>query len=149
MLQAMNTGHEGSLTTVHANSPRDALSRIETMVLMSGYDLPLRAVRQQETAALDLIVHVDRFGDGSRHVTRITEVQGAEDDVVVLQDIFAFDFSSGGTESAKHAGSLRSTGLQPRLLDKLTARGIDVPSKALRPAISPVGNSRLKVSARI
>ena len=90
MLQAMNTGHDGSLTTVHANAPRDALARIETMVLMAGYDLPLRAIRQQVASALDLIVHLERLEDGSRRVTAITEVQRMESDVITLQEIFSF-----------------------------------------------------------
>ena len=90
MLQAMNTGHDGSLCTVHANSPRDALARIETMVLMAGYDLPVRAIRQQVASALDLIVHLERLEDGSRRVTAITEVQRMESDVITLQDLFEF-----------------------------------------------------------
>src|SRR5213075_546259 len=94
MLQAMNTGHDGSLTTVHANSPRDALARVETMVLMAGYDLPVRAIRQQVSSALDLIVHLERLEDGSRRVTAITEVQRMESDVITLQDIFTFNVES-------------------------------------------------------
>ena len=94
MLQAMNTGHDGSMSTVHANSPRDALHRIETMVLMAGYDLPVRAIRQQVSSALDLIVHLDRFEDGSRRVSLITEVQRMESDVITLQDLFEFKIES-------------------------------------------------------
>ena len=94
MLQAMNTGHDGSLTTVHANSPRDALARIETMVLMAGFDLPMRAIRQQVASALDLVIHLERLEDGSRHVTPITEVQRMEADVITLQDIFEFQVDS-------------------------------------------------------
>src|SRR5216117_632878 len=94
MLQAMNTGHDGSLTTVHANAPRDALARVETMVLMAGYDLPLRAIRQQIASALDLIIHLERLQDGSRRVTAITEVQRMESEVITLQDIFAFKIQS-------------------------------------------------------
>src|ERR671934_63750 len=99
MLQAMNTGHDGSLTTVHANSPRDALARVETMVLMAGYDLPVRAIRQQVSSALDLIVHLERLEDGSRRVTAITEVQRMESEVITLQEIFAFKLENdtGGT----------------------------------------------------
>src|SRR5207344_2308317 len=93
MLQAMNTGHDGSLSTVHANAPRDALSRIETMVLMAGFDLPARAIREQVSSALDLIVHVDRLRDGGRRVSAVTEVVGMEGDVVTLQDIFVYDFA--------------------------------------------------------
>src|SRR4029453_1667150 len=95
MLQAMNTGHDGSLTTVHANAPRDALARVETMVLMAGYDLPLRAIRQQICSALDLIVHLERLEDGSRRVTAITEVQRMEAEIVTLQELFKFNFGEG------------------------------------------------------
>jgi pilus assembly protein CpaF len=120
MLQAMNTGHEGSLTTLHANSPRDALSRLETMVLMAGVDLGLRAVRDQIASAIELVVHLDRLPDGRRVVTAITEVQGMEAEVVVMQDLFRY--ASGSP------GSLRPTGLRPRLLDKLEAAGVTVPA---------------------
>src|SRR5207344_138345 len=91
MLQAMNTGHDGSLSTVHANAPRDALSRVETMVLMAGFDLPARAIREQVASALDLIVHVDRFRDGSRRITHVTEVVGMEGEIITLQDVFKYD----------------------------------------------------------
>jgi pilus assembly protein CpaF len=122
MLQAMNTGHEGSLTTVHANSPRDALSRIETMVLMSGLDLPLRAVREQIASALDVIVQLDRLGDGRRVVSGIAEVQGREGETVTLQDIFV---RRGG-------GALVATGLRPACLAKIEERGVTVPASILR-----------------
>src|SRR5213075_1599758 len=95
MLQAMNTGYDGSITTVHANTPRDALARIETMTLMSGFDLPVRAIREQMSSALDLIVHLTRLRDGTRRVTHVTEVQGMEGDVITLQDIYLFDFGMG------------------------------------------------------
>src|SRR5689334_20090456 len=95
MLQAMNTGHDGSLSTVHANSPRDALARVETMVLMSGFDLPIKAIRQQVASALELIVHLERLDDGTRRVTHITEVARMESDVITLQDIYTFQFESG------------------------------------------------------
>ncbi len=127
MLQAMNTGHEGSLTTLHANSPRDALSRLETMVLMAGMDLPLRAIRDQVASALDLIVHLDRLADGRRVVTTITEVQGMEGDVVVLQDLFAYRFTSGGSASSSSQGHTVPTGLRPKVLGKLEAAGMPVP----------------------
>ena len=117
MLQAMNTGHDGSLSTVHANSPRDALARIETMVLMAGYDLPVRAIRQQVSSALDLIVHLERLEDGSRRVTAITEVQRMESDVITLQDIFEFKIDSVAPDGTI-IGRLRSTGLRPIFLDK-------------------------------
>jgi pilus assembly protein CpaF len=126
MLQAMNTGHDGSLSTVHANSPRDGLSRIETMVLMAGFDLPVRAIRQQVSSALDLIVHLERLEDGSRRVTEITEVQRMEADVITLQDIFKFnvdDVKADGTIS----GALRSTGLRLASIGKFERRGVTLP----------------------
>src|SRR6266545_4662480 len=126
MLQAMNTGHDGSLCTVHANSPRDALSRIETMVLMAGYDLPVRAIRQQVASALDLIVHLERLQDGSRKVTAITEVQRMESDVITLQDIFQFKVEDG-TSARTVVGSLRGTGLRPTFLHKFEKRGVSLP----------------------
>jgi pilus assembly protein CpaF len=133
MLQAMNTGHEGSLTTIHCNSPRDGLARLETMVLMAGYDLPLRAIRTQIASAVDIIIHIDRFGDGSRRVTHISEVQGMEGDVITLQDIYRFNFAEGGTQSARSAGRLRPTGLRPKVVEKLQEAGVAVPPKLFRP----------------
>ncbi|HET7487285.1 MAG TPA: CpaF family protein [Acidimicrobiales bacterium] len=127
MLQAMNTGHEGSLTTVHANSARDALTRLETMVLMAGFDLPMRAIREQITSAIDLIVHLDRRSDGRRLVTSVTEVQGMEGDVVLLQEIFRW--RSGAGANGKPGGELVATGLRPKFLDKLREQGIEVPAK--------------------
>ncbi len=124
MLQAMNTGHDGSLTTLHANSPRDALSRIETMVLMAGVELPTRAIREQVASALDLIVHQSRLRDGSRRITHITEVTHMEGEVVTLQDIFLFDFHAGVDEHGRYLGSLKSTGIRPAFLDKLQDQGI-------------------------
>ena len=123
MLQAMNTGHDGSLCTVHANTPRDALSRIESMVLMAGVDFPMRAVREQVSRALDLIVQIERFGDGSRKVTHITEVQRMESDVVTLQDIFEYQTDRTHTGSA---GTLRYTGLRPAST-KFDLHGIPLP----------------------
>jgi pilus assembly protein CpaF len=127
MLQAMNTGHDGSLSTVHANSPRDALARIETMVLMAGFDLPVRAIRQQVSAALDMIVHLERLEDGSRKVVAITEVQRMESDVITLQDIFEFKVERV-TEDRTVVGSLRSTGLRPTFLNKFEKRGVSLPT---------------------
>jgi pilus assembly protein CpaF len=124
MLQAMNTGHDGSLTTVHSNGPRDTLSRIETMTLMAGLDLPVRAIRDQMASALDLIVHLSRLRDGTRRVTHITEVQGLEGDVIVLQDIFLFDFSMGIDANGRFKGKLKPTGLRPRVLERLEDRGV-------------------------
>ena len=127
MLQAMNTGHDGSLTTVHANAPRDALARIETMVLMAGYDLPLRAIRQQVASALDMIVHLERLEDGSRRVTAITEVQRMESEVITLQEIFAFRLENVLTDRTV-IGKLEATGLRPTFLYKFEKRGISMPN---------------------
>jgi pilus assembly protein CpaF len=127
MLQAMNTGHDGSLTTVHANAPRDALARVETMVLMAGYDLPLRAIRQQIASALDLIVHLERLEDGSRRVTAITEVQRMESEVITLQEIFAFKIQNVTRDHAV-IGRLEATGLRPTFLYKFEKRGISLPN---------------------
>ncbi|MBD0328514.1 MAG: CpaF family protein [Thermoleophilia bacterium] len=127
MLQAMNTGHEGSLSTVHSNSPRDALSRVETMVLMSGYDLPVRAIRQQLSSALDLIVHLERIEDGSRKVTAITEVQRMESDVITLQDLFTYRIERV-TPDRVVIGGHRSTGLRPTFLHKFEKHGVPLPT---------------------
>ena len=127
MLQAMNTGHDGSLTTLHANSPRDALARLETMVLMAGIDLPTRAIREQASSALDLIVHQARLRDGTRRITHITEVTGMESDVITLQDLFAFDYHAGVDEHGRFRGTLRSTGIRPSFIQKLADQGIAAP----------------------
>jgi pilus assembly protein CpaF len=127
MLQAMNTGHAGSLSTVHSNSPRDGLHRIETMVLMAGFDLPVRAIRQQVASALDLLVHLDRMEDGSRRVTAITEVQRMESDVITLQDIYEFKIDSIAPDRTI-TGSLRPTGLRPIFQAKFEKRGIELPT---------------------
>ena len=123
MLQAMNTGHDGSICTVHANSPRDVLSRVETMVLMAGVDLPIRAIREQAASAVDLIVHQSRFKDGSRRITHVTEVVGMEGDVITLQDLFLFDHQMGFDDYGRSRGVLRPTGLRPQFLDKLASAG--------------------------
>ena len=124
MLQAMNTGHDGSITTLHSNSPRDSLSRLETMVLMAEMDLPQRAIREQMASAIDLIVHQTRLKDGTRRFTHIAEVEGMEGDVITLLDIFQFDFRAGVDENGRFLGSLRPTGLRPRFIDTLVDRGI-------------------------
>jgi pilus assembly protein CpaF len=124
----MNTGHDGSLTTLHANSPRDALARLETMVLMGGVELPSRAIREQASSALDLIVHQARLRDGSRRITHITEVTGMESDVITLQDLFLFDYHAGVDEYGRYRGSLKTTGIRPAFLQKLTDQGIPIPS---------------------
>ena len=126
MLQAMNTGHDGSISTLHANSPRDALARLETMVLMAGMDLPVRAIREQVASAVDLIVQQTRLRDGSRRVTHITEVERMEGDVITMQNVFTFDHSAGFDEAGRSRGALRSTGLRPKLLDTLAERNITV-----------------------
>jgi pilus assembly protein CpaF len=127
MLQAMNTGHDGSLTTVHANAPRDALARIETMVLMAGYDLPLRAIRQQVASALDMIIHLERLEDGSRRVTAITEVQRMESEVITLQEIFSFQIEEVLRDRTVK-GKLEPTGLRPSFLYKFEKRGVTLPN---------------------
>jgi pilus assembly protein CpaF len=137
MLQAMNTGHEGSLSTVHANSPRDGLSRIETMVLMAGYELPLRAIRQQASSALDLIVQLDRLDDGSRHVTAITEVQRMEGETITLQNLFEFRLERIEADRTV-VGQLEPTGLRPGFLGKFERHGIDVPLE-LFGGVAPLG----------
>lgn len=126
MLQAMNTGHDGSLTTLHANTPRDALSRLETMVLMAGMDLPSRAIRDQITSAVDLIIQISRFKDGSRKVVNITEVVGMEGDTVTLQDLFTYDVSGDAGPLSK--SGLRSTGVRPRFGDALAMHGVTLPA---------------------
>src|SRR5437899_995234 len=127
MLQAMNTGHDGSLSTIHSNTPRDALARIETMVLMAGYDLPLRAIRQQVAAALDLVIQLERVHDGSRKVMAITEVQRMESDVITLQELYRFHVDAVATDGAV-VGQLTSTGLRPGFLEKFEKRGVNLPS---------------------
>jgi len=124
MLQAMNTGHDGSMTTVHANSPRDALRRVETMVLMAGMDLPLKAIREQVASSIELIIHMERLKDGTRRVTQVSEVQGMEGDTVVMQDIFIFQQT--GIRNGVVQGNLKPTGLRPKFLEKLVANSIDL-----------------------
>jgi pilus assembly protein CpaF len=126
MLQAMNTGHDGSMTTAHSNGPRDTLSRLETMTLMAGMDLPVRAIREQVSSAIDLIVHQERMRDGSRKVVNITEVTGMEGDVITMTDIFAFE--QVGYENGKVVGRLRPTGLRPKFIEKIETSGIHLPS---------------------
>jgi pilus assembly protein CpaF len=126
MLQAMNTGHEGSLTTVHANSPRDALSRVETMTLMAGFDLPMRAVREQMAAALDLIVHLSRMRDGSRRVTHVTEVGRMEGEMILLQDVFTYDYRMGHDDDGHSLGYLKATGLRPHITQRMAERGVKI-----------------------
>src|SRR6476469_8799630 len=132
MLQAMNTGHDGSLSTVHANSARDALARVETMVLMAGYDLPVRAIRQQVSSALDAVIHLERLEDGSRRVTSISEVQRMESDVITMQELFKFHVDEV-TQDGKIVGGLRPTGLMPAFVGKFEKRGIPLPLSMFQP----------------
>jgi pilus assembly protein CpaF len=133
MLQAMNTGHDGSITTVHANSPRDVLARLETMVLMAGMDLPLRAIREQIAAGIQLIVHQGRLIDGSRRFTHVTEVTGMEGDTITLQDLFLFDHSMGYDDNGRALGMLKPTGIRPQLSDRLRAQGVELESEWFAP----------------
>lgn len=135
MLQAMNTGHDGSMTTLHSNGPRDALSRLETMTLMAGMDLPSRAIREQVSSAIDLVVHQDRMRDGTRKIVNITEVSGMEGDVITMTDIFIFEQS--GIENGRIVGRLRPTGLRPKFMDQIEAAGIHLP-----PSIFGIGERR-------
>jgi pilus assembly protein CpaF len=135
MLQAMNTGHDGSMTTAHANTPRDALSRVETMCLMAGMDLPVRAIREQVSSAIDLICQQERMRDGTRKVTTITEVSGMEGEVITMTDIFVFEHT--GMENGKIVGRLRPTGLRPKFMDKIETAGINLP-----PSIFGIGERR-------
>jgi pilus assembly protein CpaF len=125
MLQAMNTGHDGSLTTAHANSPRDALSRLETMVLMSGLELPVRAIREQISSAIDLVIQQSRMRDGSRKITHITEVQHLEENTITMQDIFYYQ-QYGYDEMGKPLGRFVSTGLKPNFMEKFAVNGVDI-----------------------
>ena len=135
MLQAMNTGHDGSMTTAHSNGPRDTLSRIETMTLMAGMELPVRAIREQIASAIDLVVHQERLRDGSRKVVNITEISGMEGDVITMTDIFSFEQT--GIEDGKVIGRLRPTGLRPKSISQIEASGIHLP-----PTIFGIGPRR-------
>lgn len=128
MLQAMNTGHDGSLTTIHSNSPRDTLARMETMVLMAGMDLPVRAIREQVSSAINMIVHLARLRDGTRKITHVTEVQHMEGDIITLQDLFLFDFGMGIDEKGNFKGRIKSTGIRPQFTDRLLDAGITLPA---------------------
>src|SRR5256712_11599893 len=128
MLQAMNTGHDGSTTTLHANSPRDGLARLETLVLMAGVDLPIRAIRQQVAGAINLIVQLNRMRDGSRKVTAITEIVGMEQDAITTQDIFMME-QKGATPDGKVIAEFKPTGLRPKILDRMFSQGIPLPKE--------------------
>ena len=135
MLQAMNTGHDGSMTTAHSNSPRDTLSRLETMVMMAGMELPVRAIREQVSSAIDLVVHQERMRDGTRKIVQVTEVSGMEGDVITMTDIFVFEQT--GYENNKLIGRFRPTGLRPKFMDKIEAAGIHLP-----PSVFGIGERR-------
>jgi pilus assembly protein CpaF len=137
MLQAMNTGHEGSLSTLHANTPRDALARLETMVLMAGFDLPVRAIREQVASAVDLIVHTSRLRDGTRRITHIVEVDGMEGDIITLTELFLFDWNAGIDADGKFANTIHSTGMRPKFEGKLNDAGIRLDASLF--GFDPVG----------
>jgi pilus assembly protein CpaF len=147
MLQAMNTGHEGSMTTVHCNSPRDALSRLETMVLMAGYDLPVRAIREQIASALHLIMHLDRMPDGRRVVTSVTELQGMEGDTILMQEVF--HYRNLPSRDGRPAGELVATGLRPKFIDKLNEMGIELPAKVFHRTPAPAVDGRPKSNRQV
>jgi pilus assembly protein CpaF len=147
MLQAMNTGHDGSLSTIHANSPRDALARVETMVLMAGFDLPVRAIRQQVASALDLIVQLERSADGTRRVTAITEVLRMEGDIVTLQDLFLFEIEDVSREG-NVAGELRWTGLRPTFVAKFERRGVELPAVLKNPPRADLRDVHGRIGSR-
>ncbi len=144
MLQAMNTGHDGSLTTLHANSPRDTMSRLETLVLMAGYDLPVRAIREQISSAVDCVVQLQRLRDGTRRITHITEVDSMEGDIITLQDIFMFDFSAGVDDQGRFRGQLKPTGVRPKFAEKLADNGIKLGPEMFAPngGLDPQGKGR-------
>lgn len=134
MLQAMNTGHDGSMTTIHSNSPRDTLRRIETMVLMAGLELPLRAIREQVSSAIELIVHMERMRDGTRKVVHVSEVQGMEGDTILMQDLFLFDQT--GIQNGRVVGTLKSTGLRPRFAEKFAINNIELPPEIFNTGVT-------------
>ena len=135
MLQAMNTGHDGSITTIHSNSPRDTLSRIETMTLMAGFDLPIRAIREQIASAINVIVQLERASDGSRRIVAVEEVQGLEGDIILLQQLFRFvpRTSSDG----RQIGEVEAAGLRPKALDALVHSGVDLPASCFQAPVRP------------
>jgi pilus assembly protein CpaF len=131
MLQAMNTGHEGSLTTIHANTPRDAVARIETMITMTGFDLPLKAMRQQIASGVDLIIQANRLQGGIRRITHITEVVGMEQDTIVMQDIYHYT-QDGINENGRAIGRFEATGVRPTFMERLEQSGVRLPASAFR-----------------
>ncbi len=135
MLQAMNTGHDGSLTTAHSNTPRDTLARLEVMCLMSGMDLPVRAIREQIASAIQLVVHQERLRDGSRKIVKVTEIQGMEGDIITMSDIF--EYEQTGIEAGKVIGRVRPTGLRPKFIETIESSGIHLP-----PSVFGIGQAR-------
>ena len=133
MLQAMNTGHDGSISTIHSNAPRDALSRLETMSMMAGMDLGIRAIREQIASAVNLIIHQARMKDGVRRITHITEIVGMEGDIITLQDLFLFDYAAGIDDEGRFRGQLKATGLRPRFVERLAERGVVIPVEVFSP----------------
>jgi pilus assembly protein CpaF len=138
MLQAMNTGHDGSMTTIHANSPRDALARLETLVLMAGVDLPVKAIRQQVASGINIICQLNRLRDGSRKVTAISEIVGMEMEIITMQDIFVLE-QKGATADGKVIADFKPTGLRPKILDRIFAQGIPLPKEILSLFPAPAG----------
>jgi pilus assembly protein CpaF len=136
MLQAMNTGHDGSMTTLHSNSPRDTLARLETMTMMAGLDMPIRAIREQVSSAIELIVHQERMRDGTRKVVNITEVSGMEGEIITMTDIYLFE--QVGFENNKVIGRMRPSGLRPKFMEKIEAAGIHLP-----PSVFGIGSKRV------
>ena len=141
MLQAMNTGHDGSMTTIHANRPRDALSRIETLVLMAGYDLPVRAIRSQIASAIDVVVHLERMRDGTRKVVQITEVTGMEEDVITMQDVFRF-VRNGVDAQGRVVGRFAPSAVRPRVFDRLLDMGLELPPELRSMFYAPIESIR-------
>ena len=133
MLQAMNTGHDGSITTVHSNSPRDGLSRVETMCLMAGMDLPVRAIREQMASAIQLVVHQARLKDGTRRITHVSEVVGMEGEIITMQDLFLYDFGMGVDDAGRARGHIKALGLRPKFLEKLEDAGIKLDVEIFEP----------------
>ncbi len=144
MLQAMNTGHEGSISTLHANTPRDALARLETMVMMAGLELPAKAIREQIASALDLIIHLSRLRDGTRRITEIAEVNGMEGDTITLSTLYQFDYSAGMDASGKFVGQIQPTGLRPMFSEELQHIGIQLPDEMMRIALDPLSDLGFK-----
>jgi pilus assembly protein CpaF len=132
MLQAMNTGHDGSLTTIHANSPRDCMARLETLVLMAGMDLPLKAIRQQVASAINLIVQLNRLKDGSRKVTSISEIIGMEGDMITAQEIFVFEAKGADADTGRIVGDFKPSGIRPQIINRLFEMGIPLPEGLAR-----------------